>query len=119
MSRNKFEVLEVEENAQPILTITDGKVDRNDKNKWKDQSIKGNSKVQQQEKKNKGRDHSPNPSLNGSDSRKKMDKVGENLSLNKKEFDVRRVKKEVVDNANKEREAGSYKEKLNPTFLGI
>ncbi|OIT01021.1 hypothetical protein A4A49_21334 [Nicotiana attenuata] len=99
VSKNKFEALEVEEDAQPILTITDGNVDGNGKNKGKDQVVKGNSK--------------------GGDTRKLLDKEGGNSSLNKEEFDARRVKKEAVDKANKEREAGLQKENLNPTSLGV
>ncbi|OIS98754.1 hypothetical protein A4A49_18837 [Nicotiana attenuata] len=73
MSKNKFEALEVEEDAQPILTITDGNVDGKDKNERKDQGGKGTNKVQQQENKKKEIDQSPNPTPNGTrggDSRK-------------------------------------------------
>ncbi|OIT00445.1 hypothetical protein A4A49_03768 [Nicotiana attenuata] len=121
MSRNKFEALEVDETAQPILTIAEGKVENNGKDKGKEQESKGTSKAQQQEKKDNGGDHSPNPNSKGikeSDLKKVMGKVGDNTSLNKEEFDARRVKKEAVDNANKEREAALCKEKLNPTPLG-
>ncbi|OIT08020.1 hypothetical protein A4A49_03627 [Nicotiana attenuata] len=88
MSKNKFETLEVEEDVQPILIITDGNVDGKDKNKRKEQVFKGTSKVQQQEHKEKGRDQSPNPTSNGikgGDSRKLLDKEGGITTLNKEE----------------------------------
>ncbi|OIT34769.1 hypothetical protein A4A49_14090 [Nicotiana attenuata] len=86
----------------------DGNVDGKDKNKRKEQVFKGTSKDQQQERKKNGRDQSPNPTLNGiggGDSSKSTGKEGGNSSLNKEEFDLRKVEKEAVENAIKEREA--------------
>ncbi|OIT21306.1 hypothetical protein A4A49_37543 [Nicotiana attenuata] len=122
MSKNKFEALEVEEDAQPILTITDGNVDGKDKNERKDQGGKGTSKMQQQENKKKERDQSPNPTPNGTrggDSRKLSGKEGGTSTLKKEEFDARRVKKEAVEKANKEGEVVLQMKKLNPTSGGV
>lgn len=47
-TKNKFNALEVEENAQPILTIMDGKVDDNGKNKVKESATKDSNKAHDQ-----------------------------------------------------------------------
>lgn len=120
VSKNKFNVLEVEDNAQPILRIMDGKFDGNDKNDVKEQASKGANKAQQLEKNKQARDHtlSPNTGIKRGESRKVVEKVKdahnmEKASLNKEEFDAKRVKKEVVEAANKEREAILREDNVN------
>ncbi|OIT02225.1 hypothetical protein A4A49_13166, partial [Nicotiana attenuata] len=65
ITNNKFDALEVEENAQPILRITDGKEDDNVTNNVKEQPTKESKKVQEQEKMNKAGDSTLNPKSTG------------------------------------------------------
>ncbi|XP_070045511.1 uncharacterized protein [Nicotiana tomentosiformis] len=118
ITNNKFNALEVEEDAQPILRITEGKIDDNGNNN---------------EKRKQTGDSTLNPKFTGI-------KVGEsvkelvnsslinkearaqniqNISLDKGEFDARRVKKQAVEFANKEREEAYKGNNLNPTPTGI
>ncbi|OIT38997.1 hypothetical protein A4A49_10545 [Nicotiana attenuata] len=135
-TKNKFNAMVVKENAQPILTMMDAKVDDNGKNKVKESAFKDVIKVQDQAKKKKDGGHNGNHKSIGikeGESAKDLEKVKEstlinkdskahnvvNASLNKEVFDARHIKKEAVKAANKEREAALKEIKLNPTPVGI
>ncbi|OIT31774.1 hypothetical protein A4A49_24246 [Nicotiana attenuata] len=114
----------------------DGNVDDNGKNKVKESASKDVIKAQDQAKKKKAGDHNGNhksTGIKGGESAKDLEKVKEstlinkdskannvvNASLNKEGFDSRRIKKEAVEAANKEREAALKEIKLSPTPVGI
>ncbi|OIT26539.1 hypothetical protein A4A49_24368 [Nicotiana attenuata] len=98
VSNNKFRALQVEEEAEPIMQIKDGDVH--------DQNSKENIKEKVQENNSNTRGTSPNPTDNGI-GKGMMYKEGGKVSLNKEDFDARKLKKEAVEMVNKVRESGN------------
>ncbi|OIT32770.1 hypothetical protein A4A49_08114 [Nicotiana attenuata] len=110
ISKNKFGALEVEEEAQPIMQITDGKGEARDKALGQDQISKENSKEKQLENNGNKKGTSPNPTANGIGegiSGKSAYKEGGKMSLNKEEVEARKIKKEAVEKVNMVRESGN------------
>ncbi|OIT26543.1 hypothetical protein A4A49_24370 [Nicotiana attenuata] len=98
VSNNKFGALQVEDEAEQIMQIKDGDVH--------DQNPKENIKEKVQENNSNTRGTSPNPTDNGI-GKGMMYKEGGKVSLNKEDFDARKVKKEAVEMVNKVRESGN------------
>ncbi|OIT27994.1 hypothetical protein A4A49_21527 [Nicotiana attenuata] len=122
ISKNKFGALEVEEEAQPIMQITDGKGEERDKALGQDQICKENIKEKQLENNGNKKGTSPNPTANGIGegiSGKSVYKEGGKMSINKVEVEARKIKKDAVEKVNMVRESGNIFGVIQATMMQL